>query len=74
MVLTFLSLSYSLNRMVLTRNKLVYYIARFWVFILAVQEKKEEGDRRMRRRKRNRMKRRRAYPILVANDKTEVFL
>lgn len=70
MVLTFLSLSYSLNRMVLTRNKLVYYIARFWVFILAVQEKKEEGDRRMRRRKRRRMKRRRAYPILVANDKT----
>lgn len=70
MVLTFLSLSYSLNRMVLTRNKLVDYIARFWVFILAVQKKKEEGDRRMRRRKRRRMKRRRAYPILVANDKT----
>lgn len=45
MVLTFLRLSYSLNIMVLTRDKLVYYIARFWVFILALQEKKEEGGR-----------------------------
>lgn len=42
MVLTFLRLSYSLNIMVLTRDKLVYYIARFWVFILALQEKEEE--------------------------------
>lgn len=78
MVLTFLCLPHLLNIMVLTRDKRVYYIARPWVFILALQEKKEEGEEENEEEEEEaKNERRRTYPILiVANekDKTKVFL